>query len=187
MASVGRMASISIASPVVKVQSTAPATTQAQAPVAAQSNVAMGAADMYNLVPNENDLSHLFNWGISTPSRMAFWGGGAIRRFFVSLVTGIPSTALKAYAQEASLCSVPGMRSDWAAELYQVGIAGPMELSMFGGSGIGASIQQGTLFAQVAAKAIELSANTGRPYDPPGPSDIANIARAAVGMSDSVS
>ena len=187
MASVGRMASISIASPVVKVQSTAPATTQAQAPVAAQSNVAMGAADMYNLVPNENDLSHLFSWGISTPSRMAFWGGGAIRRFFVSLVTGIPSTALKAYAQEASLCSVPGMRSDWAAELYQVGIAGPMELSMFGGSGIGASIQQGTLFAQVAAKAIELSANTGRPYDPPGPSDIANIARAAVGMSDSVS
>ena len=187
MASVGRMAPISIAAPVVRVQSSTQAAQPAPAPVAAQGNSSMGAADMYNLVPNQNDLSHLFSWGISTPSRMAFWGGGAIRRFFVSLVTGIPGTALKAYAQEASLCSVPGMRSDWAAELYQVGIAGPMELSMYGGSGIAASIQQGTLFAQVAAKAIEMSANTGRPYDPPGPSDIANIAQAAVGMSDSVS
>lgn len=187
MASIGRVAPVSVAAAPVKVQSTPQATSSPPSPVGAQSSNQMGAADMYNLVVNPNDLSHLFSWGINTPSRMAFWGGGGIRRFLVSLVTGIPSTTLMAYAQEADLCKVPGMQSQWAAELYQCGIRGPMELAQYGGSGIGSQVQQGILFAQVAAKAIEMSANTGRVFDPPGPSDIANLAYAAQGMADSVS
>ncbi|MBU6427988.1 MAG: DUF4332 domain-containing protein [Cyanobacteria bacterium REEB65] len=143
--------------------------------------------DLYALIPNANDLASLLRWGISTPDRLAFWGGGPIRRSLLSWVTGIPAPTLCSYAQTADLCQVPGMQAQWALELHACGITGPVQLARYGGSSITASIQQDLLFAMVASEAVQLTAATGRPYMPPGPGDLAALCEAALGLPNKVS
>lgn len=145
-----------------------------------------GAYDIYRLVPSQDHQSRLFRFGIDSPGKLRFWGGGPIRRFFSSMFTGIPNNVMKAYAQEADLMRIPGTTADAARLLYEVGIRSPLELGQYAGDDIGSKIQRGALYAAIIAKSIELAANEGRAYSPPTFDDLGRIAMGARGLNPGV-
>ena len=141
---------------------------------------------MSRLVPSQDHQSRLFRWGISSPGSVRFWGGGPIRRALSGLLTGIPSQVMKAYAQEADLMRAPGLQADTARLLFEVGIRSPLELAQYSGDDIGAKIQRGALFAAIMAKSIELAANEGRAYTPPGFEELGQVANGSRGLAPGV-
>jgi len=156
------------------------------APAPTSSAYDNGAWAVSRLVPNQDHQAKLFRWGINSPGKLRFWGGGPIRRSLVGMFTGIPSQVLRAYAQEGDLCRVQGVQPDAARLLFEVGIRSPLELAQYSGDDIGAKIQRGALFAAIAAKAIELAANEGRAYTPPSFDELGIAANYARGMAPGV-
>ncbi len=146
-----------------------------------------GAWEVSRLVPNQDHQARLFRAGINSPGKLRFWGGGPIRRFFTGIFTGLPDQALRAYAMEGDLMRAAGMQADWARLLFEVGIRSPLELAQYAGEDIGSKIQRGALFAAIAAKAIELAANEGRAYSPPGFDELGQVAMASRGLTPGVS
>ncbi|MEB3237777.1 MAG: DUF4332 domain-containing protein [Candidatus Sericytochromatia bacterium] len=167
------------AQPVVAAQSTVPVQVQQQVDPASQ----QGVYDMSRLVGNLDHLSKLFGMGIKGPGAMRFWGGGPIRRFFTSLLTGVPKESLRQYAQMADLMRVPGTKADYARILHAVGITNPVQLAQYGGSDLGATIQRGVLFATMTAKSIELAVNESKSFELPTMDELARISTAARGVT----
>lgn len=151
-----------------------------------QGGYSHGAWEISRLVPNYDHQARLFRWGLNTPSKVRFWGGGPIRRFLSALATGIPNQVMKAYAMESDLMRVPAMQADWARLLFEVGVRSPVELAQYGGDDIAAKIQRGVLFASLAAKSIELAANEGRVYSPPTFDELGQAAHHSRGIGPGV-
>ncbi|MEB3298184.1 MAG: DUF4332 domain-containing protein [Candidatus Sericytochromatia bacterium] len=152
---------------------------QQQVDVASQ----QGVYDMSRLVGNLEHLSKLFGMGIKGPGAMRFWGGGPIRRFITSVLTGVPRENLRQYAQMADLMRVPGTKADYARILHAVGITNPVQLAQYGGSDLGATIQRGVLFASMTAKSIELAVNESKSFELPTMDELARISTAARGVT----
>jgi hypothetical protein len=186
MARIGTVGQPQYVPPVVVSRDGAP---QSPPPQPAPSNYGSynnGAWEVSRLVPNQDHQARLFRWGINSPGKLRFWGGGPVRRFLSGLFTGIPDQVMKAYAMEADLMRCGRMQADWARLLFEVGVRSPLELGQYAGDDIGAKIQRGALFAAVAAKSIELAANEGRAYSPPSFDDLGQVAMAARGLAPGV-
>lgn len=164
---------------VLSVASPAPA--PASAPTAAA--VSREVADM---VPNQDHLSRLSKVGLSSASRLSFWTAGSVRRFLVSAFTGIPQQDLVRYGQRADLMRIPQMAPKVAYILENMGVKGPADLAQYRGDDFAVKIQRGILYATVVAKAIELSANEGRVYEPPSHSQLEALVEASVGLGNRV-
>lgn len=167
------------AQPFVAAQSTPPVQVQQQVDPASQ----QGVYDMSRLVGNLDHLSKLFGMGIKGPGAMRFWGGGPIRRFIASLLTGVPKENLRQYAQMADLMRVPGTKADYARIMHAVGITNPVQLAQYGGNDLGATIQRGVLFATMTAKSIELAVNESKSFELPTMDELARISTAARGVT----
>jgi hypothetical protein len=167
------------AQPFVAAQSTPPVQVQQQVDPASQ----QGVYDMSRLVGNLDHLSKLFGMGIKGPGAMRFWGGGPIRRFITSLLTGVPKENLRQYAQMADLMRVPGTKADYARIMHAVGITNPIQLAQYGGNDLGATIQRGVLFATMTAKSIELAVNESKSFELPTMDELARISTAARGVT----
>lgn len=185
MARVGSVGQTPYVPPVARVTDGAP---PAKTPPAAANynGAGNGAWEVSRLVPSQDHQSRLFRWGINSPGKLRFWGGGAIRRFLSGMFTGIPDQVMKAYAQEADLMRAGRMQADWARLLFEVGIRSPLELAQYSGDDLGAKIQRGALFAAVAAKSIELAANEGRAYSVPSFDELGEVANASRGLAPGV-
>lgn len=186
MARVGSVGSTPYVPPVVRTTDGAPPTSPPPATPTNYSGYDNGAWEVSRLVPSQDHQARLFRWGINSPGKLRFWGGGAIRRFLSGLFTGIPDQVMKAYAQEADLMKARGMQADWARLLFECGIRSPLQLAQFAGDDMGAKIQRGMLFAQVAAKAIELAANEGRAYAVPSFEELGYVAMESRGLAPGV-
>lgn len=158
-------------------------TTVTPAPVQSASQGAhSGSQQVVDLVGNQNHVAGLFKMGINTPGKLRFWAGGGLRRFFASIFTGVPQSELIKYGQRADLMRVPDMRPQWARLLHEAGIKSPAQLANYGGKDVGTQIQRGILYGTLVAKAIELSGEEGRIFEPPGYDRLEKLAQHSVGL-----
>ena len=142
---------------------------------------------MSYLIGNDVDLAGLNRWGLASPGMLRFAAGGGIRRAIFSFLTGIPTQRLLTYGMMADLMRVPGMDPCSAHLLVLSGIYSPMDLSRYAGTGTIAKIQQGIVWAGLAAQATNSVLSGGLTYQVPTMDQLGAFAQASVGMSSSIS
>lgn len=163
----------------------APAAPQAPAATSQPAAAAVSSA-VADMVPNQDHLARLSKIGLSSESRLSFWTAGSFRRFLVSAFTGIDQQTLVRYGQRADLMRVPNMSPRLAYVMENMGVKGPADLAQYRGDDFAVKVQRGILYATVVAKAVELSANEGRIYEPPSFSQLEKLVDGSVGLGNRV-
>lgn len=162
-----------------------PNATTVKAPAAASTPAAV-SGPVVDLVPHQDHLARLSKIGLNSPGRLSFWTAGAVRRFLVSALTGVSQQDLVRYGQRADLMRIPDMKPKVAYVLSNMGIQGPADLAQYRGDDFAVKVQRGVLYATVVAKAIELSANEGRVYEPPSHAQLEALIAASVGLGNRI-